>query len=50
MVRSILIECYGKERYDAGTETRDPDLIRSALELLEQIWKKKESVFLLTKY
>jgi hypothetical protein len=37
-------ECIGKERYDAGIKTRNPDLIESALKLFEQIWNEPESV------
>ena len=37
-------ECYSKERYDAGIKTRHPDLVKSAVELFEQIWKEPESI------
>jgi len=39
-------ECIGKERYDAGIKTSHPDLVKSALELFEQIWNEPESVSL----
>ena len=37
-------ECIGRERYDAGIKTRHPDLVKSAVELFEQIWKESESI------
>lgn len=37
-------ECIGKERYDAGIKTRHPDLVKSAVELFEQIWNESESI------
>ncbi len=37
-------ECLGRERYGAGIKTRHPDLVRSAVELFEQIWKETESI------
>lgn len=37
-------ECIGRERYDAGIKTRHPDLVRSAVELFEQIWQETESI------
>jgi len=37
-------ECIGLERYDAGIKTRHPDLVRSAVELFEQIWNEAESI------
>jgi hypothetical protein len=37
-------ECIGRERYDAGIKTRHPDLVRSAVELFEQIWNEPESM------
>lgn len=37
-------ECLGRERYDAGIKTRNPDLVRSAVELFEQIWNEAESI------
>lgn len=37
-------ECIGRERYDAGIKTRHPDLVRSAVELFEQIWNEAESI------
>ena len=36
-------ECIGRERYDAGIKTRHPDLVKSAVELFEQIWNEPES-------
>lgn len=39
-------ECIGRERYDAGIKTRHPDLVRSAVELFEQIWNEAESIHL----
>jgi len=43
-------ECIGRERYDAGVKTTHPDLIQSAIQLFEQIWKEPESMSLLEKY
>lgn len=43
-------ECIGRERYDAGIKTTHPDLIRSAVELFEQIWNDPESLPLLERY
>ena len=43
-------ECIGKERYDAGIKTKHPDLIKSAVQLFEQIWREPESVDLQKKY
>jgi hypothetical protein len=37
-------ECLGRERYDAGIKTRNPDLIKSAVKLFEQIWNEPESM------
>lgn len=37
-------ECIGRERYDAGVKTMNPDLVKSAVELFEQIWKEPESI------
>lgn len=39
-------ECIGKERYDAGIKTRHPDLVKSAVELFDQIWNEPESILL----
>ena len=39
-------ECMGRERYDAGIKTMHPDLVKSAVELFEQIWSEPESVLL----
>ena len=39
-------ECIGRERYDAGIMTRNPDLIESAVRLFEQIWNEPESILL----
>lgn len=36
-------ECIGRERYDAGIMTRNPDLVESAVKLFEQIWNEPES-------
>ena len=43
-------ECIGLERYDAGIETRHPDLVKSAIELFEQLWNEEQSENLLKKY
>ena len=37
-------ECIGRERYDAGIKTKHPDLVKSAVELFDQIWNKSESI------
>ena len=37
-------ECLGRERYDAGIKTRNPDLVKSTVELFEQIWNEPESI------
>lgn len=37
-------ECIGKERHDAGIKTKHPDLVSSALQLFQQIWKEPESI------
>lgn len=37
-------ECIGRERYDAGISTRNPDLVHSAVKLFEQIWNEPESI------
>jgi hypothetical protein len=37
-------ECIGQERYDAGIKTRNPDLVKSAVELFEQIWTETKSI------
>jgi hypothetical protein len=39
-------ECIGRDRYDAGIKTRHPDLIKSAMNLFEQIWNEPESITL----
>ena len=39
-------DCYGKERYDAGIKTRHPDLVKSSVELFDQIWNERESMSL----
>jgi len=39
-------ECIGLERYDAGIITKHPDLVKSAIELFEQIWNEPESILL----
>ncbi|MFB0559952.1 MAG: phospholipase D-like domain-containing protein [Candidatus Lokiarchaeia archaeon] len=39
-------EGMGSERYDAGIKTRHPDLVKSAIELFEQIWNEPESISL----
>ena len=36
-------ECIGKERYDAGVITRHPDIVKSVVELFEQIWNEPAS-------
>ena len=36
-------ECIGKERYDAGIITSHPDLVKSAIDFFERIWKKSGS-------
>ena len=43
-------ECIGKERFDAGIMTRNPDLVKSAVELFNEIWTEPESLSLLEKY
>jgi hypothetical protein len=43
-------ECIGKERHDAGVKTTHPDLIKSAIELFEEIWNDTESRPLDEKY
>jgi hypothetical protein len=43
-------ECIGKERHDAGIMTKNPDLIKSALDLFNKIWEDNESESLLKKY
>jgi len=43
-------ECMGKERFDAGVMTGHPDLVRSALQLFEEIWNEPESTPLLELY
>jgi hypothetical protein len=43
-------ECIGKERYDAGIKTANPDLVNSAKTLFEEIWADTESSFLNEKY
>ena len=43
-------ECIGRERYDAGIITKHPDLVKSAVNLFEQIWNEPESVPLNEKY
>jgi len=37
-------KCIGRERYDAGVKTNNPDLVKSAVELFDQIWNEPESV------
>jgi hypothetical protein len=39
-------ECLGKERYDAGIHTRNPDLVKSAIKLFNEIWDDSSSVTL----
>jgi len=39
-------ECIGLERHDAGIITKHPDLVKSAIELFEQIWNEPESILL----
>jgi len=39
-------ECIGIERYDAGIKTTHPDLVKSAIEIFEQIWDEPESITL----
>ncbi len=39
-------ECIGLERYDAGVITKHPDLVKSAIELFDQIWNEPESISL----
>lgn len=43
-------ECLGLERYDAGIKTKNPDLIKAALDLFNQIWDETESKPLSEKY
>lgn len=33
-----------EEKDDAGIKTRHPDLVKSAVELFEQIWNETESI------
>jgi hypothetical protein len=37
-------ECIGKERYDAGIKTTNPDLLQSAIDFFEQVWNDSESI------
>jgi hypothetical protein len=37
-------ECIGRERLDAGIKTKHPDLVKSALELFDEIWNTTESI------
>ena len=37
-------ECRGRERHDATTKKRHPDLLESAKKLFEQIWNEQESI------
>lgn len=43
-------ECIGMERHDAGIRTSNPDIVKSAIELFNEIWEEPESSFLLEKY
>ena len=43
-------DCIGRERHDAGIKTRHPDLVKSAIDLFEQIWNEEQSENLLEKY
>jgi hypothetical protein len=43
-------ECIGLERHDAGIKTQYPDLVESAAQLFEKIWRETGSVDLLKKY
>jgi hypothetical protein len=36
-------ECIGKERYDAGIKTTNPDLVKSAINFFEQVWIDSET-------
>jgi hypothetical protein len=44
------MECLGKERYDAGIKTRNPDLVASAVKLFDEIWNEPESILFSEKY
>lgn len=39
-------DCLSRERFDAGIKTSHPDLIRSAIELFNQIWDERGSKLL----
>jgi predicted glycosyltransferase involved in capsule biosynthesis len=43
-------ECIGRERYDAGIRTSNPDVIKAAIKLFNEIWEEPESSSLLEKY
>lgn len=43
-------ECIGRERYDAGIKTRNPDLISSTVNLFKQVWNASESKSLNERY
>ena len=36
-------ECIGRERYDAGLKTSNPDLVNSAIAFFEQVWNDSET-------
>jgi hypothetical protein len=36
-------ECIGRERYDAGIKTRNPDLLQSTINFFEKVWNDSES-------
>ena len=36
-------DCIALERYDAGIKTMNPDMVKSAVELFEQMWNEPES-------
>ena len=39
-------ECIGRERYDAGIMTRNPDLLQSAIDFFQKVWNDSESRYL----
>jgi hypothetical protein len=40
------MECIGRERYDAGIMTRNPDLLQSAIDFFQKVWNDSESRYL----
>ena len=39
-------ECIGRERYDAGIRTHNPDLVKSAVDFFDKVWNDSESITL----